>query len=218
MEASETSDEIAAPITRVIAKRVRSLRQEQNLNGPAFAKRLEDHGLNWNRTTLAKFETMRRASVTVQELLALALALNVPPVMLLADPRAVDQVPITADASLPAWSALLWMIGRLGVTLPGETRAVEGGHYQQSTELIHAGWSIVELVFELNRVEYSAFSDESPAEQQRRDDERHRAALLRLRLPMRRVLDMGAPLPDALTGVIYLRAKELDVAMPGMDG
>jgi transcriptional regulator with XRE-family HTH domain len=104
------ADEVrAAPLTRVIAERVAALRGE--LSGAKLAARMNDYGVPWNRNTVAKFETGRRESLTVQELLALAGALDVPPVLLLADPRTGDAVPVGAGRDMPADDALAWLIG-----------------------------------------------------------------------------------------------------------
>jgi hypothetical protein len=45
---------------------------------------------------------------------------------------------------------------------------------------------------------------------------RHRAALMRMRLPMRRILDAGAPMPEIIPDFVIQRAEELDVDLPGM--
>lgn len=109
-----------AAITAVIASRVRYLRKEQLLSGPALAKRLVGLGLRWNRTTVAKFETGLRGSITVQELLALALALDVPPIWLLVDPTQDHGAPLGPDPddNLNPWLALMWVMGRQSLS-PG---------------------------------------------------------------------------------------------------
>lgn len=50
---------------------------------------MQAHGEHWNRTTVAKLETGRRQSVSVEDLLALAAALDVPISRLL--PEEVDR-------------------------------------------------------------------------------------------------------------------------------
>jgi transcriptional regulator with XRE-family HTH domain len=60
---------------------------------------------------VAKLETGRRESVSVQELLALAVVLGVPPVWLLADPKAGTSVPVAEGIEVDPWTALMWLTG-----------------------------------------------------------------------------------------------------------
>lgn len=68
----------ARPETARIAARTRELRKSAGMTGTMLAKALQAHGVNWNRTTVAKFETGQRAALAVDELVALAAALHVP--------------------------------------------------------------------------------------------------------------------------------------------
>lgn len=101
----------ASSVTDVIAARVRALRQAQRLSGAALAERLNAYGIDWNRTTVAKLETGRRESLTVAELLALALVLGVPPVLLIADPRSDALIPVAEGVTSNPWRALWWLTG-----------------------------------------------------------------------------------------------------------
>ncbi|MFD8615473.1 helix-turn-helix transcriptional regulator [Streptomyces sp. NPDC059631] len=67
----------------VIATRVREVRNRHGWTAQDLADRLTEIGLPWNRTTVVKLENGKRENVTVNELLALSLALNVAPVNLL---------------------------------------------------------------------------------------------------------------------------------------
>lgn len=80
-------------------------------SGPALATAMNGQGIPWNRTTVAKLETGRRESITVQELLALARVLEVPPVWLLVDAKAGTPVPIAEGVEVDPWAALLWLTG-----------------------------------------------------------------------------------------------------------
>ena len=204
-----------APITAVVARRVRTLRQAQNLSGGKLAQRLNDLGLPWNRTSVAKFETLYRSSVTVEELLALAVALRVPPVMLLADPRDAELVPVADGLDMPPWAALLWMLGRLRVNMPGVEQPDAGGVYLSATEIIHAGWEITEATFELSRVT-SLGPEAAPSEldeAERSDATRHRAALRRIRAALGR-LDASGTEPPPLEPFVRQRADELGISLP----
>src|SRR5580704_7701907 len=80
-ERQRKDPERADPITRLIAGRVREIRQQQRLSGASLGAAVRDLGLQgWVDSTVGKLETSRRESVTVRELLALAVVLGVPPV------------------------------------------------------------------------------------------------------------------------------------------
>jgi hypothetical protein len=82
------------------------------MRGSGLAARLNALGVPWNRTTIAKFETGQRAAVSVQEWLALAIALDVPPLWLVADVETGAATPIAKDVTSDPWSTVLWMGGR----------------------------------------------------------------------------------------------------------
>ncbi len=102
---------LAQTVTTVLAARVKALRTKARLSGPALAVAMNEHGIPWNRTTVAKLETGRRESVTVQELFALALVLDVPPVWLLVDPEVGRAVPIAEGVEADPWTSLMWLTG-----------------------------------------------------------------------------------------------------------
>jgi transcriptional regulator with XRE-family HTH domain len=69
--------------TQEVARRVKELRGKRGLSAAALAKRMTELGVKWDRSIVANLEGGRRQTVSVAELLALALALNVAPVHLL---------------------------------------------------------------------------------------------------------------------------------------
>lgn len=64
---------------------MRALRIKRGWSAAELAKRMQATGIPWDRPVVAKLENGYRASVSVAELLALAVVLNCPPVMLLTD-------------------------------------------------------------------------------------------------------------------------------------
>lgn len=99
-------------ITAALGRRLTELRQAAGIRSQAeLGKRMTDHGVPWSRVSVEKLENGRRGSITVQELLALALVLEVPPVMLLADPHHVAEVPLSDQQTVSAWDALGWLTG-----------------------------------------------------------------------------------------------------------
>lgn len=110
----------AEPITAAIADRVRVLRAAGRLTQKDLAEAMVLQGVAWTRSTVVNLEQSSKGSrgtgagrdaVTVQELLALARVFDIPPVMLLADPRHVANVEIVPGVRLPAWDAFLWITG-----------------------------------------------------------------------------------------------------------
>jgi transcriptional regulator with XRE-family HTH domain len=74
--------------TQVVAARMFKLRKKRGWSAAELAERMKAAGVPWERVVVTKLETGRRASVSVDELLALAAVLNCPPVMLMtADER-----------------------------------------------------------------------------------------------------------------------------------
>jgi transcriptional regulator with XRE-family HTH domain len=77
-----------------------------------LGRRMSDLGCEgWGRTTVQKLENDRRGSISVQELLALASVLGVPPVLLVADPRTGATVPVGAGREMSPDDALAWLVG-----------------------------------------------------------------------------------------------------------
>lgn len=95
--------------TQEVARRVKELRGKRRLTGAQLAERMTEAGIRCDRSIVANLEGGRRHTVSVAELLALALVLNVAPVHLLVDPddgEAGYQVTpaVTAGrASVRAW-------------------------------------------------------------------------------------------------------------------
>jgi transcriptional regulator with XRE-family HTH domain len=107
-------------ITAALGRRLTELRQAAGIRSQSeLGKRMTAHGVPWSRVSVEKLENGRRGAITVQELLALALVLNVPPAMLLADPSSTEPVQVASDVQLDGWSALYWLIG-LGKPAAGE--------------------------------------------------------------------------------------------------
>lgn len=74
---------MAKQVREVVAGQVRSWRKEQlGWSGDHLARSMTRLGFKWDRTTVAKVESLRR-EVTVEELVALSVAMRVPPTVLL---------------------------------------------------------------------------------------------------------------------------------------
>jgi transcriptional regulator with XRE-family HTH domain len=198
-----------APITAVIAEQVKHLRKERRLSGPGLAAELNKRGIKWNRTTVAKFETGLRSSITVQEFLALALALRVAPVILLADPRRTESVPLAGGGEPvepDAWSALLWAAGF------AELDPRRGAVYQPDA-LVHAGVLLADLCRALPSSIPGA--GDGGFESTARVDY-IRDTLQSIRESLLQITSLGAPMPP-LPSQVRLAARRYGVDLPGVE-
>lgn len=75
-------NEATTPVA-TIAQRVKELRGRRGWTAAQLGAALGKHDVRWDRFTVANLESGKRQNVTVNELLALALALDVAPVNLL---------------------------------------------------------------------------------------------------------------------------------------
>lgn len=115
--------------TRVIARRVRNLREGRKWSGERLAKEMTKVGVPWDRNIVANLETGRRASVSVVELLALAFVLDVAPVHLLVPTSANGPwYAFTPDQVAPAPVVREWIRGRYWLPRPGDSRDVVQGY------------------------------------------------------------------------------------------
>jgi transcriptional regulator with XRE-family HTH domain len=81
------------PPANWIGVRVRQLRDARGWSAMRLAKRLDELGYGrMDRDVIANLENGRRRTVTVEDWLALALALDVAPVHLLVPPRSEDRL------------------------------------------------------------------------------------------------------------------------------
>jgi len=105
-----------AGITEHIASQMKRLRKRRGWTAAQLAEQMTEVGVQWDRGTVTKLETMRRQNLTVVEWLALARVLDVAPVHLLVPVDEVS-VPITAVEARPASLARAWVRGEYA--LPG---------------------------------------------------------------------------------------------------
>src|SRR5688572_18323533 len=99
------------PLAALVAKQVRRWREERNWTAVKLAEEMQGVGLTgWDRFTVRNLEQHRRKSVSVDELLALAYVLNVPPVSLVIPPEVADgdQFEVTPTVTAPAGQVREW--------------------------------------------------------------------------------------------------------------
>lgn len=68
-------------------------------------------GLPIARSVLANFESGRRPTLSVAELLVLAKALGVPPIALLFAPAQAEELEVLPGRTVPTWNAMKWFNG-----------------------------------------------------------------------------------------------------------
>lgn len=93
--------ESAAGPVATIAQRVKELRGRRGWTAAQLGKALEKHDIRWDRFTVANLENGKRQNVTVQELFALALVLDVSPTNLIVplDDRMYEVTPTRAESA-----------------------------------------------------------------------------------------------------------------------
>ncbi|MFC5951288.1 helix-turn-helix domain-containing protein [Pseudonocardia lutea] len=114
-------------LVRCIADEVRRYRNKRRMSAQQLADRCRDLGYDIPRSVLANLESYRRKSVSLAELLVLAEALEVPPVLLISRFGQVDSVEILPDRNVHPWHVVEWISG--DEPLPGsepETRSSFG--------------------------------------------------------------------------------------------
>jgi transcriptional regulator with XRE-family HTH domain len=114
----------AADVARVIAAEVRRYRQMRGLSAQQLADRTAELGLPMQRSVLANLESGRRTTVTVAELLVLAAALSVAPVLLVFPVGQIAEAGVLPNRSVSSWSAARWLSG-----LPPEPSEVDPKAY-----------------------------------------------------------------------------------------
>lgn len=208
--------ERADPITRLLARRVAELRKASGMSQADLGERMAQLRSGWTRSTVAKLEKNLRESVSVGDLLALAQALDVPPVMLVADPRHVAEVPVADGAAVPAWEALMWLTGAKDLAGRRDSPTFTDGAWY-ADQAMALGAALHQLEHE-SRV--TGTRDEQgnltrdPETVRRVVEERERLALERVRAVLERIERFGEHLP-ALPPAVVKRAAELGVDLPG---
>lgn len=216
----------ADPITRVLARRVAELRKAAGMNQAQLGERMAELLPKWSRSTVVKLETYKRESVSTADLFALALALGVPPVILLADPRQPGAVPVAPGLEVDQWDALAWLTGTAGLNKAGDRIEYRrmGQDGADAGWLIYMSFLLAEALDTLGAPMLTGVRDDDgrltrdPEAIRRKTDEQHHDALSRVCDVLSRIeRDGTAPLPDVGEHV-RRRAVELGVELPGMGG
>lgn len=100
-----------AKLTGMVAQHLRRWREELGLSAQQLADRTRVLGFHVPRSVIANLENGRRETLSIAEFLVLAAALDVPPVLLIADLGRENVVEILPDVSVSTWLARGWILG-----------------------------------------------------------------------------------------------------------
>ncbi|MGI5247501.1 helix-turn-helix domain-containing protein [Dactylosporangium sp. CA-139066] len=98
-------------VTRVVATQVKFWRDRRELSANELSRRTAQLGSEVPRSVIANLETGRRESVSVDELLILGAALDVPPLLLLTPVGQVKNLRILPEVESSPWFSRGWIIG-----------------------------------------------------------------------------------------------------------
>jgi 8-oxo-dGTP diphosphatase len=94
-----------------MAGEIRRYREERGMSAQHLADRCAALGLDISRSTLADLENGRRVTMNVAELLVLASALDVPPLLLIVPLGRAEATEILPGDTVDTWRAAKWLIG-----------------------------------------------------------------------------------------------------------
>jgi transcriptional regulator with XRE-family HTH domain len=98
---------------RVIAERVKTLRKGR-FTAAQLAEQMAAAGFRWDRFTVQNLENGRRATLSVEELLALAFVLDVAPIHLMVPTEDDGRLyAVTPEEQTPADEARAWIRGKM---------------------------------------------------------------------------------------------------------
>jgi transcriptional regulator with XRE-family HTH domain len=140
--------------SQAVARSVKRARQLQNWNQQQLAHRLTELGLPTRQSTIARIETGKRG-VSLDDAVALSVALDVPLVRLIAG-QAVDdeQIALAPAEVFPAELARLHLVGSVHLGSPANLSTWWKGHGEKARE---EGW--FERAKEAGRVRTDTASD-----------------------------------------------------------
>lgn len=108
-------------VISVVAERIKHYRQERELSAQQLANTCKEIGYTIPRSVIANLESGRRETVNLPELLVLAQALGVPPILLIFPLGRADRVEVLPGHDEDTWRAVQWFTGEVpDGLLPGE--------------------------------------------------------------------------------------------------
>lgn len=99
--------------TKTVAAEVRRYREQRGLSAQQFADACTAVGVPMKRSVIANFENGRRASVGVDELLAFARVLDIPPIYLMVPVGRVEWVEMQPGMESDPYRVAMWISGEV---------------------------------------------------------------------------------------------------------
>lgn len=177
-------------MTQVVADEVRRYRKARGMSVQQLSDAVSALGVPLQRPVLSNLENGRRHTVSVDEVLALAAALNVPPVLLVAPLGRTERTEVLPGVVTSPWDAARWIMG--AAELPGSARRwseddygivrwfqFHQDHIDQALRYRHAARDVDET----RAREYLERADEVERSLRRGRDEIRRAGLIPPDLP-----------------------------------
>ncbi|MEV4558372.1 helix-turn-helix transcriptional regulator [Kitasatospora sp. NPDC049285] len=109
-----TNKPVPTPLTRRVGEAVREARTRLGLSAPEVARRCADLGVPIPPTAINKIETAGRGSLKIEEVLALAVALNLPVASLLVPLGTEAATDLLPNLHLSSWEAVQLITGEGG--------------------------------------------------------------------------------------------------------
>lgn len=122
----------SAILTRRVAAQVRYWREQRGMTALQLARRTDQLGYHLPRSILANLENNRRDTISVAELLILAAALDVPPVLLIAPVGRERDLEVLPGTPATPWRVRGWIHGAVELQYQGSSAAL----WQQSRRAI----------------------------------------------------------------------------------
>lgn len=97
--------------SQVFADRVRYWRDERGYSAEELARRVNALGIDMNRAIVANIEHGRRDRISIEELFAFSIALDVSPIMLCLPLQQGGDVAVTPNVVVGRWLAYDWLTG-----------------------------------------------------------------------------------------------------------
>lgn len=98
-------------VTRVVAAQIRLWRERRGLSALQLSERTKGLGYHIPRSVIANLENDRRDTISVAEILVVAAALDVPPIMLITAVGQEPAVEILPNVVVTPWKARGWIVG-----------------------------------------------------------------------------------------------------------
>lgn len=121
-----STDDWAVKLTGLMGRQVRRVRQQRGLTAAELSEACAALGVEVPSRTITNWETGKRASIGVTDLIVVAEALGVPPISLLFPLGEADRVEVLPGRDVAVWDAIAWFTDESlldQAPVPGSARA-----------------------------------------------------------------------------------------------